>query len=402
MSQNDLRFDQLINAPPSQVYNAFTNATALKEWLCDVATVKPQPGGRIYLAWNDGYYSSGEYTGLEEDRNVEFIWFGRGEPGGTRVNVSITETDSGSSITLQHTGFNAGPGWEKTREECNKGWKKGLENLVSVLETGEDLRFVLRPMLGIILNDFNEDIARQINVPVSKGIRIDDTVEGMGARDAGLRSDDVIVEMDGKPTEDFASLNMALNGTRAGDTIEVVFYRAAEKMNTMMELSRRPIPDIPDSTAELAKQVEQRYKDRQVKIESFFEGVTDEEASFKISPPDWSAKEVMAHLIQGERYYQFYISEVVGGQESWADDYGGNVQASIDATLTAYPTIRELIEAFRLSLIETAALLAKLPPEFAQQKASYWRIAYGVLQDPYHDNAHLLQMQESIDAARAG
>ena len=66
MSQNDLRFDQAINAPPTQVYNAFTNATALKEWLCDVATVKPKPGGRMYLAWNDGYYCSGEFTDLEQ------------------------------------------------------------------------------------------------------------------------------------------------------------------------------------------------------------------------------------------------------------------------------------------------------------------------------------------------
>ena len=73
------RFEQMIKTPPAQVYTAFTNATALREWMCDVATLIPRAGGRVYLYWNSGYYSAGEYSHLEPDRCVDFTWQGRGE-----------------------------------------------------------------------------------------------------------------------------------------------------------------------------------------------------------------------------------------------------------------------------------------------------------------------------------
>jgi uncharacterized protein YndB with AHSA1/START domain len=59
MSSQTLSFTQLVKTSPESVYDAFTNATQLREWLCNVATVVPRPGGRIYLWWNSGYYTSG-------------------------------------------------------------------------------------------------------------------------------------------------------------------------------------------------------------------------------------------------------------------------------------------------------------------------------------------------------
>jgi uncharacterized protein YndB with AHSA1/START domain len=39
------------------VYRAFTNSTALREWLCDTATVSPRLGGG-FTAWNGYAYGS--------------------------------------------------------------------------------------------------------------------------------------------------------------------------------------------------------------------------------------------------------------------------------------------------------------------------------------------------------
>ena len=44
-----LTCQRTIQAPLDQVYRAFTNAQALREWFCDVATVVPRIGGRVYL-----------------------------------------------------------------------------------------------------------------------------------------------------------------------------------------------------------------------------------------------------------------------------------------------------------------------------------------------------------------
>ena len=71
-----LTFEQTVQAPIDQVYRAFTNATALREWLCDTATVDARPGGRVYLAWISNYFAAGVYTQLEPNALVAFTWAG--------------------------------------------------------------------------------------------------------------------------------------------------------------------------------------------------------------------------------------------------------------------------------------------------------------------------------------
>ena len=400
MSSQALSFTQLIESPPESVYDAFTNATQLREWLCNVATVVPRPGGRIYLWWNSGYYSSSEFTLTEPGKEVSFTWHGRGEPAPTQVKVTFKAQDGGTLVSLDHSGMGTGDEWEQTISEMEKGWKTSLKNLASVQETGEDIRFVMRPMLGIILDEFNPEIARRLGTPTSEGIRLSGTVEGMGADSADLQADDVIVSMGGIETIDGNSLNNVLSVHRAGDEIEIVFYREGEKMSVMMELSRRPIPDIPLTTKELADAVEILYNEIKSMLDEFLVGVTEEEASFKPAPDAWSLKGNLAHFIQGERFYQQYISELVDGYERFADDYGGNCDAFINATIAAYPTIKEMVQEYKSNMAETLYFLANLPDEFVARKGTYWRLAYGLLQDPYHLTSHLEQMQATLDATR--
>jgi uncharacterized protein YndB with AHSA1/START domain len=299
MSEQTLSFTQQVKAPAEVVYRAFTNATALREWLCDVATVSPHPGGRLYLWWTSGFYTSGSFTQAEEGKKVAFTWFGRGEPAVTQVQVNFTPQDDGTLVTLAHSGIGSGEEWSQSTVEIEKGWENSLKNLVSVLETGEDQRFVMRPLLGIVPSDFNAKLAETLSVPVDEGIRLSVTVEGMKARDAGLQADDVIVEIAGIPIVDYESLDKALSGHLAGDEIEVVFYRGSEKKSVMMELSKRPLPDIPASAKELANQVRTRYQEIEIQLDEFLEGVSEEEADFKSAPDTWSLKDNLAHLILG-------------------------------------------------------------------------------------------------------
>ena len=162
-------------------------------------------------------------------------------------------------MEIRHAGLGEGEAWERARAEVQKGWEMGLENLESIFSTGEDLRIVRRPMLGIMMNDFTKEIASEIGVPVTQGVRIDSALEGMGAERAGLLHDDVVVEMDSKPVRGFADLGAVLQGHKAGDTIPVTLYRGAEKKTLQMELSRRPIPEVPLDPAKLAVQVAEQH-----------------------------------------------------------------------------------------------------------------------------------------------
>ena len=400
MSEQTLSFTQQVKAPADEVYRAFTNATALREWLCDVATVSPHPGGRLYLWWTSGYYTSGSFTQAEEGKKVAFTWFGRGEPAVTQVQVNFTPQDDGTLVTLAHSGIGSGEEWSQSTVEIEKGWENSLKNLVSVLETGEDHRFVMRPMLGIMLNDFNAKIAEQLGVPVSKGIRLSGTVEGMKAGEAGLQADDIIVGMADVEILNFDSIEKALSGYRAGDEIEVVFYRGSEKKSVMMELSKRPLPEIPASANELAELVKAQHQEIETQLDEFLEGVSEEDADFKPEPDSWSLKDNLAHLIQGERFNHIFIVELVGGHERFADDYGGNIDAFNQATIATYPTIQDLVQEYKRSMDETVQILIHIPDEFMARKGSYWRLAYNSLEYPYHFHNHLDQMKATIDEAR--
>jgi uncharacterized protein YndB with AHSA1/START domain len=400
MAEKNLKFETYVPASPAQVYHAFTNASALREWLCDLATVDPRPGGRIYLFWNSGYYSSGEYTEVEGGKMATFTWNGRGEPGCSRVSVTIEPQESGTRLSLLHSLPGGGGDWENVVAEVEKGWADSLENLASVLETGRDLRYVNRPMLGVMLGDFNAEVAQKLGTPVTQGLRIDGVAEGLGAQAAGLQSNDVIVRIDGQETTNFFSVPSIMVSKRAGERVQVEFYRGSELKTVLMELSRRRLPEIPATPVELAQAVEQLNVRCMALLEETFAGVSDKEADFHPADTEWSAKEILAHLIQGERFTQFDIADRLTGFERWADDWGGNPDAQVQATVAAYPSLAELLGELKRAYKETVALLVRLPQNFVDRRGSYWQVAYNSIQENTHLDGHIEQIKATIQAAR--
>jgi uncharacterized protein YndB with AHSA1/START domain len=259
MNTDTLSFKCTIQAPIHFVFRAFTRSSALREWMCDAATTDPRPGGRMYMWWESGYYTSGEFLKVEADREIVFQWQGRGEPGPTQVSITLTGNQDVTELTLVHSGLGSSEAWGKAAAEFHKGWENGLENLVHTLEQGPDLRITTRPMMGIGLNDFNETIAKEIGVPVTQGVRVSNAIEGMGAHAAGIRNNDVVVGLSGLEVTDFTSLSAAMHGRKAGDEVQMTIYRGAQKMTVTMKLSHRPIPVIPPTPAELAVAVRSIY-----------------------------------------------------------------------------------------------------------------------------------------------
>jgi hypothetical protein len=256
-------------------------------------------------------------------------------------------------------------------------------------------------MLGITIGEYNEERAKKLNVPVKEGIRLDGLVPGMGAEAAGLQSDDVVVKMAGITITHYNNLTNAMQHQRAGDTVEVEFYRGPERKTVQMVLSRRPMPEIPWSASGLAERVSQINAGIAHELREFLEGVTDEEASFKPAPEEWSIKENLAHLIHGERGYQIYTAELLTGHERHYDDYGDNVNAQIEATLAVYPTLNDLLEELKRSSAETVELFARIPDKFISRKGTYWRFAYGAVEEPHHFHSHIGQMRDALEAARS-
>ena len=388
-----------VNTTPKMAYRAFTNSTSLREWLCDVATVEPHLRGRIYLWWRGDFYSSGHYLELEEYKRVKFRWFSNIDPLPTEVTVYFTGKDEGTLIRLDHE-IPDDDSWKKKGETFRENWVESLDNLKSVLETGIDLRIANRPMLGIAPGDFTEEQAVALGVPVREGLRLDGLVPGMGAERAGLHKDDVLVSMAGSPiTNDFNTLPLAIAGKKGGDSIEVVFYRGSEKKTVTMELSKRPMPEVPLNPVELARQARALYEPALDELEKCFEGFTDDQAMRRPDTNEWSALEVMAHLVFNERFNIMFLNSLIDGYEITTDGFGGNVNAQVQAMVRANPSIRMMLDELRRTVEELLAFVELVPGDFPANKGSYHRFGSGLLQLNFHLSGHNQQIRDALASA---
>jgi uncharacterized protein YndB with AHSA1/START domain len=392
--------EQNVKVSPAQVYYAFTHATALHEWLCDYATVAPRPGGRMYLWWHGDFYSAGEYISLDENKTIKFKWFARFEPAATEVTVNLTPKDGGTLVTLHHS-VPDGEEWAQRAAGFKSEWDSTLLNLASALETGLDRRTFDRPMLGINISDFNSEIAKKLKVPVTQGVRLDEVRQGFGAHAAGLCKDDVIVELDGKPlTNDYGSFVAALAGKKGGDRVGVVFYRGPQKKTLVMELTKRPVPEISWNPVELAQQVRRKYDDSLSQLDACFKEIKETEADQEPAPGEWSAKQTLAHLILTERGWISNLDDSVGGYERLADDWGGNLPAHINATVQAYGTFRGMLDELKRLSVEIVSFLSALPVSFIERKSSYFLNAAQVLELESHTISHINQIKAALGKAQ--
>ncbi len=398
-----LKFTRAINAPPAEVFRAFTHPTALRDWLCNAAQTDARKGGRLYLWWDDGYYADGVFTEFEPGKKLAFSWDGMGEPGTMRLQIAFAAKNGGTVVTVKHGDLGTGSKWADTRRAFERAWPMSLENLQSVLETGVDLRYARLPRLGILVGDFNEEIAAKLGALVKQGIRLEGTFEGTGARAAGLQKDDVMVKFGGKKAVDFPSLTRSLEGHQAGDKVPVVFYRGSEKKTVSMELSRRPIPEVPATAAELAEAARKLYADRRADLAKRLEGVTEAEAERTPAPNEWNLKELVAHFIASERDFQSWIAQMLNDREVGDSlEYRPNVTLRLGGIVARYPTLPALLEELKRADDESVALLAGLPAEFVARKHLYWRAALWIMQViPSHlPDEHGEQLRATLEAAR--
>jgi uncharacterized protein YndB with AHSA1/START domain len=385
MATKTLTIKSTIDVPAELIYRAFTNATALREWFCDGAMVQSRVGGRLYCQWHDGIALMGQYTALTPDKKVAFT-LRSDDPGDyTTCTITIVEKAGSSVITLTDSSDSKDRAKISAAVEAN--WNSALENLKSVLETGVDQRLARRPMLG--LDGFEPKAG-------DEGVRIGGTLEGSGAREAGLQKDDVILSVGSRKTQAEVDIPVALNGHKAGDKVKISYRRNGKVLNAVVTLSPRAMPEIPDTAERLAEIVARKYTDVNRDLTQAFKGISDERAARRPGPGQWSALHVLAHLIEGERNLHNWIKCLIAGQEPWQDEWEGNLQIRVDSIINGFPTIQALLTELKRNEAETVAMLNALPDSFVARKGSYHRMAHTMLTWPDHTREHLDQIRSAV------
>ena len=179
-----IKIERVIGAPSEQVFRAFTTSQALREWWCVDAMVRPHEGGMFHVSLSNGNFFSGHYTELVTDKKIAFRIRSESDTDRSHVTVALTSRNGSTHLTLVDE--SDGADWLKSIKEIEAGWNEALDNLVSTLETGVDLRVANRPMLGMEIGDFSD-----------RGMLLNGVVEGTGAQAAGLQRGDVIQTING-------------------------------------------------------------------------------------------------------------------------------------------------------------------------------------------------------------
>lgn len=397
-----LKFNLVVQASARAAYQAFTHAAVIQEWLCDGALADPQPGGRIYFTWRSGYAVTGHFTRLDAQQKVTFTWHGYGEPEPSEVKVSFLPHEDDLEINLVHGNIGLSKAGKKQAKEFEKGWLKSLENLKTLLETGQDLRLVNRPFIGVYgLEQVTPENAERLGLTIHRGMRIVGVVEGAPAHAAGLLKDDVITRMDGERVDSYQLFDKFIATHQAGDAIKVVFHRQGEKMSAFMELGKRPAPDLPEQPDQLKSSIQKAYQDNQQTLNQILVQIKESEAVFRVDPQSWNVKEVLAHLIAEERDVQTWMSGVLEGRsEVYEITTRANHPERLSALINAGPRCRSLLSALRRAQKETLGLLEFVLPRLVERKGTYVRLSNYMHILARHGSEHVQQITTCVQQAR--
>jgi uncharacterized protein YndB with AHSA1/START domain len=399
MSEEQVTVSALIDTTPEMAFKALTQASELREWMSDEAHTEVRPGGRYEVRWNSGYRAEGKFVQIEPPHRAAITWHGTGEPAETRVEFTVEPTRGGLRVTITHSGFGEGEAWNRARAESREGWETGLENLKSVLETGIDLRIARQPFLGITLDQFTPERAEREGIAADHGVYITGTVEGGGAAAAGLQAGDVLVAIDGAEIHTVPELGAALRRHQAGDAITLDVVRGQERRPVEVTLAQRPMPDLPGSPADLADRLAARYAEVDAEMQAAVAALTDEVAAQCPAEGEWSTKQILAHLSDGERaLHTIIVNVALNGW--WDAGYfrADEIPGRIESILAVTPRLDALLDRFLADERETVELIRRLPGVTVQHKARFRRIAQHVLFGPDHTAEHIEQIKCCVDA----
>lgn len=396
-----LEFEQIVPAPPAQVFFAFATGTGLREWLSKSAEAHAVKHPPFYLYFADENVVIGSYIEVVKDEKLVMKWRGSEDPAYSQVTVLLSEVEEGTAVRVEHAGLGTDSAWDISLAMLHKLWDEGLENLAEVVRTGFDSREYNRPLLGIWLSDFvSEEHIAKLGVPVDYGHILAGVLPGMGAEIAGLKRDDVLLTLDGIPLRTYDSFAEATRPHKAGDMIAVEYFRDGEIVKTQFQLAHRPKPEVPENALALSEKMDGIYKTANAQLQEVVEEATETQIAYRSAPKEWNTRDVFAHMILTERDTYHWAASLVQGNEGRV--YTAHLPARLKTIKKIMSDVPALMQGLKSSQHEGVTFLTELPSEFVARKGSYVRLATELLQGSvHHYQEHIDQIRENLTTAQA-
>lgn len=101
-----------------------------------------------------------------------------------------------------------------------------VQKVVSDLkEFGE----VQRALLGVNIGDVNAEIAKELKLEKVEGVYVGGVTEDGAAKEAGIKEEDIIINVGGDPVKTSAELQEKISQYRPGDKVKIIVIRDNEK-----------------------------------------------------------------------------------------------------------------------------------------------------------------------------
>jgi len=208
----------------------------------------------------------GNSSELQVGEEVIAIGHALGLPGGPTVSAGVISAvgrsiDTSSQITIVdliqtdaaiNPGNSGGPLVNDRAEVIgiNTAIIQGTEGIGFAINI-DDAKIVIeqilgdghveRGFLGITLVNLTPALASQLGLPFSQGILVTSVLEGSAAEGAGLRIDDVIVQMGDELIGNTGKLSNFLLEHLPGETTDLTLYRDGMEISTRVTLGERSL-----------------------------------------------------------------------------------------------------------------------------------------------------------------
>lgn len=172
-------------------------------------------------------YDASNQSFLQTDAAVN-----SGNSGGALVNTNGDLIGINTAITSNGMGTFIGYSFAVPSNIARKVYE-------DILEYGG----VQKALLGVSGNGIDNRFSKEYDLATTEGFYIANVEDGMGAKEAGLQAEDIIIGVDNTTVRSFADMTGYLNSKRPGDKVKVTFLRNGDKRTTQVTLKPNPFVD---------------------------------------------------------------------------------------------------------------------------------------------------------------
>jgi len=122
----------------------------------------------------------------------------------------------------------------------NIGFAIGANTASSVYNDLVKYGHVIRPYLGLSMEDLTPTLASQLGISIDKGVLVAYVAAGSPAAKAGIEANDVITSFDGQNVTEASALIELLWKQNVGDSVQLTIWRGNSQLTVSVTLGQSP------------------------------------------------------------------------------------------------------------------------------------------------------------------